>query len=382
MSAATDLRVEPIQDRRDLDEFIKLPARLYAGWPAFVPPLVLERRDALRQDRNPYFRHGKAQYWLARRGREPVGRISAQIDGLYLERHGGDVGHFGLFDAIDDSSVFRALLAAAEGWLSQQGMRRVVGPYNLSINEEIGLLVEGFESPSVMMMGFAPPYAQQQLEALGFRKAKDVVAYDLAIPDNTPAAVQRLAARLEATDRVRVRKLDMSRYDQELVTVIDIFNDAWSENWSFVPFTEAEMRHVAKSLKPLIRPDLVWLGEIEDEISCMVVCLPNLNEAISGLEGRLLPFGWLKLLWRLKVSGVKSGRVLLMGLRKRHHRSAVGTALIFGLLERLRASMRQAGLERVELSWVLEDNLPMRNVIETFGGRVYKTYRMYEKEIA
>lgn len=382
MSAAADLRVEPVQDRRDLDHFIKLQTRLYQGWPGFVPPLVLERRDALRQDRNPYFRHGKAQYWLAWRGRELVGRISAQVDSLYLQRHDAQTGHFGLFDAVDDAAVFRALLGTAEDWLSAQGMGRVVGPYNLSINEEIGLLIDGFESPSVMMMGFAPPYAEQQLAALGFRKAKDVVAYDLAIPERAPASVEKLAARLAATDRVRVRKLDMSRYDQELITVIDIFNDAWSENWGFVPFTEAEMRHVAKSLKPLIRPDLVWLGEIENEISCMAVCLPNLNEAIAGLDGRLLPFGWLQLLWRLKVAGVKSARIPLMGLRKRHHRSAVGTALIYGLLEKLRASMRQVGLERVELSWVLEDNLPMRNVIETFGGRVYKTYRMFEKEIA
>ena len=161
-----------------------------------------------------------------------------------------------------------------------------------------------------------------------------------------------------------------------------IFNDAWSENWGFIPFTEAEMRHVARSMRPLIRPDFVWLGEVDGEVACMVVCLPNLNEAIAGLNGEILPFGWAKLLWRLKVAGLKTGRVLLMGLRKRHHRTAIGTVLLYGVLDRLRASMLRGGLRRIELSWVLEDNLPIRRVVEDLGARVYKTYRIYEKEIA
>jgi hypothetical protein len=164
--------------------------------------------------------------------------------------------------------------------------------------------------------------------------------------------------------------------------VIDIFNDAWSENWGFIPFTEAEMRHAARSMRPLIRPDLVWLGEVDGEIACMIVCLPNLDEAIAGLDGRILPFGWAKLLWRLKVAGLKTGRILRMGLRKRHHRSALGTVLLYGLFDRLQASMVRAGYERVELSWILEDNLAIRRVVEDLGARVYKTYRIYEKEIA
>jgi hypothetical protein len=165
------------------------------------------------------------------------------------------------------------------------------------------------------------------------------------------------------------------------MTVIDIFNDAWSENWGFVPFTEPEMRHAARSMRPLIRPDLVWIAELDGEAAAMIVCLPNLNEAIAGLNGRILPFGWIRLLWRLKVAGLKTGRVLLMGLRKRHHKSAIGTVLVYALLERLRVSMLRAGLRRIELSWVLEDNLAMRRVIEDVGAHVYKTYRIFEKEI-
>ena len=376
-----DLRIEPVLGRRDLDRFIRLPARLYSGAKGFVAPLIIERRDALSPDKNPYFRHGAAQYWLARRGGHPVGRISAQIDQLYLQRHGADIGHFGFLDAEDDQEIFRQLLTAAERWLAERGMRRMLGPLSLSSNEESGLLIDGFDAAPMLMMPFAPPYAARHLAALGLRKAKDLVAYDLVIPDPSPAIVQRRIAKLQSASRVRLRPLDMSRYDSELMTVIDIFNDAWSENWGFVPFTEPEMRHAAKGMRPLIRPDLVWIGEMDGEAAGMIVCLPNLNEAIAGLNGKILPFGWMTLLWRLKVAGLKTGRVLLMGLRKRQHKSALGTLLIYALLEHLRVSMLRAGLRRIELSWVLDDNLPMRRVIEDVGGRVYKTYRIFEKEI-
>jgi hypothetical protein len=380
-SPAPTLRVAPVEGRSDLDRFIRLPARLYDGSKGFVAPLVLERRDALRQDKNPYFRHGKAQYWLAWRDGQAVGRISAQIDELYLERHGNTAGHFGLLDAEDDPAIVRALVSTAEQWLAARGMRRLLGPFSLSINEECGLLVDGFEATPMMMMGFSPPYVAEHLSALGFRKAVDVLAFDRPVADPLPPAVQRLTARLTDSNRVIVRPLDMSRYDDELKTVIDIFNDAWSENWGFIPFTEAEMHHAASSMKPLIRPDFVWLGEMDGEAACMIVCLPNLNEAIAGLNGDILPFGWAKLLWRLKVAGLKTARVLLMGVRKRHHRSAVGTVLLYAMLDRLQKSLQRARFERVEMSWVLESNLPMRRVIEEIGGRAYKTYRIYEKEI-
>ena len=355
---------------------------LYRTHRGFVAPLVLERRDALRQDKNPYFRHGQAQYWLAYRGDQPVGRISAQTDRLYHERHGGDVGHFGLIDAIDDPAVVQALSDAASAWLAARGMKRMLGPFNLSSNEECGLLIDGFDATPMLMMGYAPPYLARHMNALGFTKATDLVAYDYEVPPEAPAHKQRFVAKLSELDAVRIRRLDMSRYKSELQTIIGIFNDAWSENWGFVPFTEAEMQHAADSMKPLIQPDLVWIGEIGGEAACMAVCLPNLYEAIAGLDGKLLPLGWAKLLWRLKVAGLKTGRVPLMGLRKRHHRTPYGTAVMYGVLEHLRRGMWNAGLKRVELSWILEDNTAMRRVLEDIGGRVYKTYRIYQKDIA
>ncbi|MGH6931045.1 MAG: dATP pyrophosphohydrolase [Dongiaceae bacterium] len=377
-----DILVQAVASASDLNRFIRLPGALYGSRQGFVAPLDLERRDALRRDKNPYFRHGDGQYWLAFRGDRLVGRISAQIDQLYLERHGREVGHFGLIDAIDDIDVTRALTDTASGWLAVRGMRRMVGPFSLSSNEECGLLIEGFEAPAMLKMGYAPPYLGRHLDSLGFAKAKDLVAYDYEVPPEAPPHKQRFVAKLKDLVGVTIRRLDMSRYQAELQTIIGIFNDAWSENWGFVPFTEAEMRHAANGMRPLIQPNLVWIGEIEGEAACMAVCLPNLYEAIAGLDGKLLPFGWAKLLWRLKVSGLKTGRVPLLGLRRHHHHTPFGTAVMYGVLEHLRRGMWNAGLKRVELSWILEDNMPMRRVIEDIGGKPYKTYRIYRKDIA
>jgi hypothetical protein len=376
------LRIEPVENRRQLDEFIQLPMRLYRGAPGYVAPLVLERRDALRKDKNPYFLHSEAQYWLARRDGRAVGRISAQIDKLYLERHGSDTGHFGFLDAEDDAALFRALTETAADWLRSRGMRRMLGPLSLSTNEECGLLIDGFDATPMMMMNFALPYVGARLAGLGFAKAKDIIAYDYEVQPAPPENIRRMAEKLATTARARVRPVDMRRYDEELKTVIGIFNDAWTENWGFVPFTETEMHHIADGMKPLIRGELVQIGELDGEPASMAVCLPNLSEAIAGLDGAVLPLGWAKILWRLKVSGLKTGRVLLMGLRREHQRSAAGTVLLFAMLEALRRSMHGAGLKHVELGWILEDNLPMRRVIEDIGGRAYKTYRIYEKAIA
>lgn len=364
---------------RDRDRFIDLPSRLYAGNAGYVPPLAMERRESLDAGKNPYFRHARARFWLACRGAEPVGRISAQVDDIALVRHDKALGHFGLLDAVDDPEVFRLLTGTAEAWLKAEGMRRARGPFSLSINEECGLLVDGFEARSVMMMGYAPPYAGRRLEDQGYSKAKDLIAYDYDVAEARPIDPRGMVRRLTADGRVRVRALDMKRYRADLALILEVFNDAWSENWGFLPFTEDEIVHAANGMKPLIRPKLVWLAEVDGAVAAMIVCLPNLNEAIADLGGRLLPFGWAKLLWRLKVAGVRSCRVPLFGVRKRYHRSPLGAALVLLLLEALRTSAAKAGFRHAELSWILEDNAAIRQVIEGIGGRPYKTYRIYEK---
>ena len=379
---ATEIRIEPVTDKRGLGEFIALPSRLYRGQPGFVAPLALERRDALSAKKNPYFQHAEAQFFLARRQGETVGRISAQIDRLYLERHRDATGHFGLLDATDDAAAFRALTGAAEDWLKTRGMRRAVGPLSLSTNEECGLLIDGFDNPPMMMMPYSPRYAGRRLEEAGYRKAKDLIAYDYDVLHAAPITDAKILARAGIdAGRIKLRHLDMKRYRQDLGVVLDIFNDAWSDNWGYVPMTAEEIAHAAKSMKPLIEPQLFWIAEIDGEPASMIVCLPNLNEALAGLDGKLLPFGWAKLLWRLKVRKLKTSRVVLFGLRKKHQRSTIGSAVILRILDALRMGGRKIGMPRAELSWILEDNLPMRKIIEKVGGRAYKTYRIYEKAI-
>jgi len=378
---AAPISIEPVRSAAALRRFIRLPGLIYRGHPGYVAPLELERLDALRQDKNPFYQHASGQYWLAYRGDRPVGRISAQVDRLSLERHGANLGHFGNIDAEDDPLVFAVLLETAAAWLKDQGMRRMLGPFSLSINEEIGVMVEGFDALPMMFMPYHPPYVARNLAALGFAKAKDVVAYDLHIPQEAPPAVKHFSSRVGQAERLRIRPVDMKRYSAELNALIEIFNDAWSENWQFIPFTKAEAEHLSKGLRPLINANLFWVAELDGKPICMALCLQNLCEAVAGLNGRLLPLGWAKLLWRLKIAGVKTARVPLMGLRREYHGTPIGAVALFSIFDSLRGGLRRCGIERLEMSWVLEDNMALRRVLESIGGHVYKTYRMYEKEI-
>lgn len=370
------IEIIPVVTPAELDRFIRLPSRLYAGDPAFVAPLVMERREALSPTKNPYFQHAETQFWLARRDGRDVGRISAQIDRLVTDP---DVGHFGMIAAEDDAEVFAALFAAAEGWLRARGKRRVMGPFNLSINEETGLLVDGFDTPPVMLMGHDPRYAGPRIEALGYAKAKDLIAYLYDIDHELPAAARRKIDSRKAT-ALTVRRLDMSRYREEFDTVTAIFNDAWSQNWGFIAFTEAEIAHMAKSLKMLIDPNCVAIVEMNGEAIGFGIALPNLNELIADFDGRLLPFNWLKLMLRLR-RGARTARVPLMGIRRSVSGSLVGGLAPFLVIDALRKGLQAKGVRQVELSWILEDNRPMRHVIEALGGDPYKTYRVYEKTL-
>ena len=379
--AVEPVRIQPVSGDHALDEFIRLPNRLYRGEAGHVPPLLMERRATLRFDKNPYFRHAQGQYWLAYRGAQAVGRISAQIDDLYLAQYRNATGHFGLLDAEDDPEIFQALTATAEDWLRARGMRRSLGPLSLSTNEECGLLIDGFDARPMMMMSFDPPYVGERLAALGYVKAKDLIAYDYDLINAPPISSKRFLERAKSNSRVAIRMVDMSRYRADLSEILDIFNDAWSENRGFVPLTEAEVAQTADNIRPLIRPDFVWIAEVDHSPAAMIVCLPNLYEAIADLDGRLLPFGWAKLLWRLKMSRLQTCRVVLLGVRKQYHRSPLGSALTLLVVETLRESLRKAGMRHAELSWILEDNMPMRRIIEGIGADPYKTYRIFEKAL-
>ncbi len=377
-SNATRFHIEPVSCPRHLNEFIEVPWAIYRDDPRWVPPLLFEQKQRLTS-KNPFFEHARWQAWVARQNGRTVGRISAQIDRLYQERHDRKVGYFGMLETRDDSELFSSLLQTAENWLCDQGMQQVRGPFNLSVNEECGLLVDGFDTPPSIMMGHARPYYGRQVEAAGYAGAKDLLAYYIAPDFDAPRIMTRLAEK--AAQQVRVRRLRRKQLKQELEILRDIFNDAWFNNWGFVPFTEAEFADIGELLTLLVDDDFVQIAEIDDRPVAMIVALPNINEIIQDLNGRLLPFGWLRLLWRLKVRYPTTARVPLMGVRREYQHTRLGPALAFMVIDAVRQGLIRRGIRGVELSWILEDNDGMRNIIETIGGRAYKRYRIYEKNL-
>ena len=374
-------KVIPVSTAAELGRFVRLPMRLMANDPNYVAPLIMERMDALRPKTNPFFAHAEAQLFLATRNGRDVGRISAQIDHLAPADGGPPIGHFGMIAAEDDAEVFAALFAAAEDWLRARGRLRARGPFNLSVNEEVGLLVDGFDTPPMVMMGHDPPFAGPQVEAQGYRKVKDIFAYHMTVTNDLPERVLKLVRR-GPPQGVRLRMLDMKRYDEEVRALTDILNDAWSGNWGFTPTTEAETAQLAKALKMVVDRRLTWFAEIDGETAGFIVFLPNVNEAIADLNGKLAPFGWAKLLWRLKVQGVKSARIPLMGVKRKFFDGHRGRVLPFLLIHAAETEARKLGYTSAEGSWILEDNLPMRAILEAAGTRIYKTYRIYEKSLA
>jgi hypothetical protein len=281
--------------------------------------------------------------------------------------------------AEDDSEIFETLFSTAEDWLRARGRARALGPLNLSIWEEVGLQVDGYDTPSMLMMPQDAPFTARRIEEQGYAKVKDVFAYISGVPVFTPGVQARLNRPLPPG--MVLRPIRMKRFDEELKNVVEILNDAWSENWGSTPITDAETRHLGESLKLILHPRLLWFVEIDGEPAAFVALLPNLNDAIFDLKGKLAPFGWAKLLWRLKVRGVKRGRVPLMGVKKKFARDRRGIFAPFVILDAIRREGVKLGITEAEYSWILEDNMPMRHILEGFGARIYKTYRLYGKSL-
>jgi len=376
------LTIEPVLGHRNLKEFLSVPFGIYKNDRNWVPPLTFERLQHLNPKKNPYFANAEVAYWLARRNGKAVGRISAQINQAHLEQHRDATGHFGFLEAEDDSEVFAQLLKTAEGWLRERGMARVTGPFSLSINDESGMLIEGFNTPPYLLMNHAQPYYAPRLEQQGYRKAKDLIAYSYRVTESLPAKAQIFVRKIAAREDIVVRRIDMGRFEEELATIVEIFNDAWSSNWGFIPLSRAEVSYMASNLKPLLSADYGAIAELDGRPIAMSVTLPNVHEAIADLGGKIFPFGWAKLFWRLKVRGLVSGRMPLMGVRKEFHGSPIGAAVAFGVIDQVRSNHWRMGTREAELSWILEDNLPVRRMIESFGGEAYKTYRVYGKDLA
>lgn len=379
----SNITIKEVTNKSDLKEFVKFPWTIYKQDPNWVPPLIMERMEVLDQKKNPYFEHARAKLWLAYRGNDIVGRITAQIDDLVEQHHNEKIGHFGFFDCIDDQDVANALLDTACDWLKEQGRTSVIGPFSLSINEEAGMLVEGFDTPPSLMMNHALPYFKDLMTGYGMEKIKDLWAYYLKIDKEVlPPTIKKLITRSMRDGKIKLRPINMKNYEKDLNTILDIYNDAWSGNWMALPFTEAELNKTVKDLKLLIREDFTYIAEYDGVPMAMMVTLPNLNEIIADLDGKILPLGIFKLLWRLKVQpNYKTVRVPLMGVRKKYQNTAIGGAMAFALIEECRINAEKAGCTHAELSWVLEENTRLSKMLETVGCWRYKNYRMFTKTL-
>ncbi|SEL44865.1 hypothetical protein SAMN05216382_2075 [Sphingomonas palmae] len=380
------LRITPVTSKRDRKAFVDLPFRLYRDDRNWVPPLKGEALGLITPEKNGWYSHADVQLFLARRGDRVVGRISAHIDTLALtmpaaQGFGPGVGQWGLMDA-EDEAVFTALLAAAEDWLRAKGMTRALGPISQSIWEEPGLLVEGYDHPPTIMMGHAKPDYRGWIERAGYSPVKQLITYDLDITQEFPKLVKRIIKSGEANPSIVIREVDKRKFEQEAAIILDILNDAWSDNWGFVPLTPPEIKDVGVKLKPIVFNDLIRIAELDGKPVAFMITLPDLNEAIKPLNGSLLPFGWAKLLLWLRKPKVRTMRVPLMGVRKELQSSRLASQLAFMMIEAIRkASVEHYGASRGEIGWVLDDNQGMNSIATAIESKVNKVYQVYERAL-
>ena len=380
------ITIHPVRDKAEKREFVELAYRLNRGDPAWVPPLKGEVYGLLTPGKNPWFEHGKAQLFLARRGGRTVGRISAHIDFLALEQPaaqgmGPGTGNWGLLEA-EDADTAHALIVAAEDWLRGQGMTRALGPLSISIWDEPGLLIEGFDTPPTIMLGHNSPLYRGWIEAEGYRPVKTLYNYAVEIVDGFPPIVNRIVAAGEKNARIRIRRVDKSQFDAEAKLIMGILNDAWSDNWGFVPLTDSEIAYVGKKLKDIVFEDLIRVAEVDGEPVAFMIVLPNINEKLIEMDGSLLPFNWAKLLWWLRKPKSRTLRVPLMGVVKKLQNSRMASTLAFMMIEYIRRdAVRDYGTERGDIGWVLDDNQGMNAVADAIEAKVNRVYQIYDKAL-
>ena len=380
------LTIRPVETKKDRKIFIDLPFRLYADDPNWVPPLKSEALGLITPEKNGWFSHAKAQLFLAEEDGRVVGRISAHIDTLALtmppeQGFGPGVGQWGLMEA-ERQDIFQALLARAEDWLREQGMTRALGPISMSIWEEPGLLIDGYDHPPTIMMGHAKREYRGWIEWAQYRPIKQLMTYEVDVTKQFPPIVQRIIKSGEKNPRIVIRNVDKTKFEQEAAIILAILNDAWSSNWGFVPLTPPEIRDVGVKLKPIVFNDLIRIAEVDGKPVAFMITLPDLNEAIKPLNGSLLPFGWAKLLWWLRKPKVRTVRVPLMGVVKELQASRMASQLAFMMIEYIRrASVEHYDAKRAEIGWILDDNQGMRSIAETIESRVNKVYQVYERTL-
>ncbi len=377
------LTIRPVVTSADRRAFVDLPFHLYANDPNWRAPLKSEVHGLISGPKtNPWFLHARARFWLAIRGGEVVGRISAQVDDLVQTHMGAGTGQWGMFECNRDPEVAEHLFGAAEDWLRSQGMTRSLGPFSLSIWDEPGLLVKGHKIPPTVMMGHHLPYYEKMVESRGYVGVKDLHTYELSIDKGFNDRVNRIVAAAENSSRIRIRNVNKANFAAEAALILDILNDAWADNWGYVPLTPAEVDHVGVKLKPIVFEDLIKICELDGVPVAFMITLPDLNDLTLDLNGSLFPFGWAKLLWRLRKPRTERVRVPLMGVRSTLQGSRFASFMAFMMIEHIRRSaVADYGAKRGEIGWILEDNGPMRSIADIIESEITKIYRIYERPL-
>ncbi|MGD8318072.1 MAG: N-acetyltransferase [Myxococcales bacterium] len=365
---------------KDLEDFIRVAYEVYRDDPAWVAPLQMEIRDRLTPEKNPFFEHAEVALFTAWKDGELAGRISAQVDHEHLRIHRDQAGFFGFFDTVDDQEVASALVEAASQWLAARGMKRLRGPFSLSINEETGMLVEGFDSPPTIMSPHHRPYQGTLAEGAGLQKAKDCYGWKYMVV-SAPARAQRALDAMNSLPEVTFRSVKPRKLKTEVHDILGVFNDAWQHNWGFVPATDSEAKKMAADLQLILDKELSFFAEIDGRPVGICICLPNLNEVIRDFDGKLSPVNVAKLIWRLKIRRPKSARLMLLGIRTELRGKKRYAPLAMAIIAELVRRGLNQGYEWAELGWTLEDNRLINAAIRSMGATIYKRYRLFEKPI-
>ena len=371
------VQIRPVLGRRDLRAFIRLPWRLYRDTPQWVPPLLSERKRHLDRRRNPFFEHAEAEYFVAWRGDTPVGRITAHVDHRFNEFQGNDWGLFGFFECEDDAQTAAALLDVAAEWLRARGRDHMVGPLDFSTNHECGLLVDGHEYAPQILENWHHPYYARLLEGWGMRKAMDLLKWQIMAADygKRLPVLGELADRLEPEHGIRIRKMRRRSFRAEVAAFMEVYNEAWQRNWGFVPLTESELDAYAEELRPILDEDFGLIAERGDEVVGVGLSLPDYNQVLARLNGRLLPFGWLRALRaRRRINEI---RVFALGVKRDYRHTGVAAAMYVDVWN----TCLRRGIERAETGWILESNEPMNRAMEALAGELVKRYRVYERPL-
>jgi GNAT superfamily N-acetyltransferase len=373
--------IRPVHSKRELKRFVKVPFALHRDQPQWVAPLIIERMEFLNPKKNPWFEHGEAELFVAEREGEAVGRISAHIDHRWDDYQGGSDAMFGFFETADDPEVAAALLGAATGWARDRGRGRILGPMDFTTNDEIGILIEGYERRPMILEPWHPPHYRELIEAEGFEKAMDVQMWELQFGDlkegeRFDPSIHAAAEKALQEEGITIRNMRKREMADEVRRFMDVYNEAWGDNWGFVPITDAEVEFQAKNLKQVIDEDWAYMAEKDGEVVGAALTLPDINQVLAKLNGRLLPFGWLRFL--LGKGKVDQLRVFALGVKHEYRHSGVAAGLY---LKHLETAAAPGTIEGGEMGWILESNGPMNRAMEGMGGTVVKKYRIYEKAL-